>query len=61
MFGKISKTPLIGYLNKYTMLSHYQNAGLNRNLLVMTANKFSENVAQFKCFGIYGNCIHKEI
>jgi len=45
--------------NKYMVVSRRQNAGQNRNLLI--ANKYFENVEQFKYFGTTvtcPNCIH---
>jgi hypothetical protein len=35
---------------KYMLLSHHQNAGQNHNVKV--ANRFFENVAQFRCLGM---------
>jgi hypothetical protein len=47
---------------KYMVVSHYQNVGLNHNLLV--ANKYFENLAKFKYLRTTitnQNCIHEEI
>jgi hypothetical protein len=47
---------------KHTLLSHHQNAGQIHD--VMTANRSSENVAQFKYLGMTAtkqNLIHEEI
>jgi hypothetical protein len=47
---------------KWIFLSHHQTARQNNNL--MTANKFFENIAEFKSLGMKvtnQNCIYEEI